>query len=533
MKTHQINIEPAQAEIAGRLLAELARRQMEALSLYETLPVAREFHTCRARQRIIRGSNRSGKTLAACVEVARAVTGQDPYKKYPLRDGRCIVLGKDEREIGEVLARKYFRAGAFKMIRDPKSGLWRAYRPWQAWDRENVQLTKPAPPLIPPRLIKSIGWKNKKENIPSKVVLKTGWEMLFLSSKAKPMKGADIDLAHCDEEVVEGSWYEELQARLFDRKGRFIWSVTPEAATEELYALHERAERGDPAIKEFVVRLRENPHFTEEEIDEFARSLSPLMRKAKLDGEYLFGLYRVFPELDQSVHGCVPFAIPEDWTRYLAIDPGRQVCAVVFLAVPPPRHRLGSQVFVYDELYIEASSASKFAYHVAQKVGFNPFEAFLIDRRNAHCDDIGSGQNVGQQYAEALARLKITCARTGSNFLYGSDDRTGRIESVRRWLEIRPDGKATIQIFWERCPKTVDELKRYHYKRDKFGNATDTPVDRNDHTVWGVGALAAFKPPYIKPKMVHLESGVWLAFQRKKKRREEKAGDAIRLGPPV
>jgi len=34
-------------------------------------------------------------TLAAAIEVARALTGQDPYGKYPKREGRAFLIGKD------------------------------------------------------------------------------------------------------------------------------------------------------------------------------------------------------------------------------------------------------------------------------------------------------------------------------------------------------------------------------------------------------------------------------------------------------
>src|SRR5262245_34655237 len=66
-----------------RLVREQARRQHEALKLYVPLPYQADFHASTAPERSLRASNRAGKTLAACVEVARAVTGQDHYGTYP------------------------------------------------------------------------------------------------------------------------------------------------------------------------------------------------------------------------------------------------------------------------------------------------------------------------------------------------------------------------------------------------------------------------------------------------------------------
>src|SRR3972149_1588114 len=71
-------------------------------------------------------------SLAHFVEIARALTGQDPYGKYPKRDGLAVCVAYGERHIGTVIHRYLFRWGAFKMIRDLGSGDWRTYRPWPA-----------------------------------------------------------------------------------------------------------------------------------------------------------------------------------------------------------------------------------------------------------------------------------------------------------------------------------------------------------------------------------------------------------------
>ena len=61
---------------ARNLVTELAKRKLESLRLYEPLPLAEQFHESKAYERILLGSNRSGKTLAAAVEVARAEIGR-------------------------------------------------------------------------------------------------------------------------------------------------------------------------------------------------------------------------------------------------------------------------------------------------------------------------------------------------------------------------------------------------------------------------------------------------------------------------
>jgi hypothetical protein len=68
---------------------------------------------------------------------------------------------------------------------------------------------------------------------------------------------------------VDGEWHPEMAARILDRSGRGIWSATPQAGTEQLFELHERAERDAnepcPSVEEFVILLADNPHIGEEE----------------------------------------------------------------------------------------------------------------------------------------------------------------------------------------------------------------------------------------------------------------------------
>src|SRR6185436_20277776 len=131
-----------------KVMAESAKRQSEALNLYRPLPKMQAFHESRKRVRLVVGGNRSSKTTSCVVEMARAFVGKDPYNKYTTRNGVYFVFGIDAKHLGSVIYKKLFRAGAFKMIRDPKTMLWRAFDP--VADAALIKEAKPAPPLIPP-----------------------------------------------------------------------------------------------------------------------------------------------------------------------------------------------------------------------------------------------------------------------------------------------------------------------------------------------------------------------------------------------
>lgn len=522
-----------------RLILEMARRKCEALKIYEPLPLQELFHKSLAPERLARGSNRSGKTLVAAVELARAATGQDPYNKYPKEDGRAFLVGKDGKHVGQVMYRKLFRAGAFKMIRDLKTGQWRAFRPWHPDDFEREKQAKPAPPLIPPRFIKEIAWENKREGVPNLVRLHNGWELSFFSSLGKPPQGSDVDVVWLDEEIVDADWYPEASARLIDRSGRFFWSATPQAGTMHLFELHERAEdersKEKPTVQEFYVKLADNPHLSEENKQAFADKLqSEEEKRVRIEGEFLITSFRVYPNFTMATHGVDYFEIPQTWTRYAAVDPGKQVCAVLFLAVPPPGDERGDHLYLYDELYLKDCDADRFGRAMAEKTRHQDFEAFILDAHWGRHTETGSGLTVEAQYTAALRKHKVKSRRTAHGFLWGSDDVDGGIEAVRGWLRVREDGTPLLRVLKGKLPNFEWEMKRYHFKRVK-DLVTDTPVKRHDHLADCTRYLALCHPKYRKPQPREaFQGGVgrqYRAMLEARKKRRGAEGAAFRLGP--
>jgi hypothetical protein len=508
-----------------RAFIELNNRKLEALRLYEPLPVQADFHKSQARQRVVRGSNRAGKTLAAAVEVARALTGQDPHGKYPLTNGRWYAVGLDLNFIGQVIFKKLFRAGAFKIIPDKDApGGWRAYRPWDVADLARRKEAKPAPPLIPPRLIESIAWEDKGKGIPKMVVLKNGWELSFYSSAAKPPQGMDLDGVWFSEEIEDDEWYPEMVMRLLDRGGRFIWDATPQAGTDKLLELSEMAEakKGQLSapVEEFVVLLADNPHIEQAEKDLLDDLLTEDQKKVRVGGEFAVHGLKVFPEFQVSVHCKTGIDIDGRWTKYLAVDPGRQVCAVLFGAVPPP----GTQPFdlcLYRELYIRNCSAEVFGDEMAKACRDEDYELFVIDGHMGRQTEMGAGKTVEDQYAAALKARKVACRRTGHRFLHGIDDVQAGLELCRAALRIdaeRDPPSPRVVLLSGKLPNFVEEIKKYKYKRTARV-VSDVPEDRGAvHLMATFRYMVGCKPKYVKPKSVTRGSDAYQHFQNKQKK---------------
>lgn len=520
-----------------RILAELASRRAESLRMYRPLPRQADFHSSRCRHRLVRGSNRSGKTLSSAAEIARAVTGQDPHGKYPLTNGRCFAIGKNLAHCGDVMYRKLFRAGAFKMIKDSGTGLWRVFRENDPADYARLKEAKPAPPLIPRRFVKEIAWFNKKANQPQQVTLKNGWEINFFSSEGKPPQGSDIDICWMDEEIIDQEWLPEMQMRIGDRNGCIIWSATPQAGTEGLYDLHERAEEDEalpPAergVEEFLLLLADNDYMGDQARKNLAADAlrqGPDAYRVRVKGEFAIDSRKVYPEWSDKFF-VDEFEVPNHWTRYAFIDPGRQVCAVLFMDVPPIEedpHR-----YFTDELYITDCDALKFGKAMAEKASQRQIQAAWIDRHESRKKDTGSGLTIEEQYSRALKKLNVSFVEGGCHFYGAPDDAKARRLALHSWLNEDEQGITRLKVF-RRCFKFDWEMRRYRHKVID-NHVTDEVVKRNDHLCDDAGYAALVDPPYRKPKKRLLTpQGVFRALLAKRaKRRSEQGSPRVNLGP--
>jgi hypothetical protein len=530
-----------ETERLQQLLVERAKRKLSAIRLYEPFPSQAGFHSDMAKERLLRGSHRGGKTIPGAIELARAVLGLDPFNKYPRKNGRAYVVGKDEKHLGETLYPKLFKAGAFKIIKDPVTKQWRAFRPWS--DEAIKHLAKPAPPIIPPTAIKSISWRKKNAGIPDKVVLNTGWEITFWTSLGKPPTGMELDIAWFDEEIVDPAWYPEMKFRLMDRAGRFYWTATPKAGTEQLLDLHERAavqkSWKKPVTTEHFVHVKDNPFISSVEKEEVASVLSESDYQTRFEGEFVILKARIYPEWDERIHGVPYFDIPKTWTIYVVVDPGRQVCASLFLAVPGPDDEEAGRLFIFDELYIRNSNAQLFGEGMKRKLNNKNRQAyaFLIDRHGSKISDGGTGKSIMAYYSAALKKYDVKSMQTGHNFWLASDNPDADTEAARAWLISRDneDPKQcgpVLSVITESCPNFCREIKKYRYPRVQGEIVEKIPHKGDVHLMDCLRYLAAHNPRWVPPPD-NGAGGSWVLryLEEKKKAAARGRFSHIRLGP--
>jgi hypothetical protein len=523
------------------LQREQAARQLEPLKLYRPHEYQRPVHECPANEVIVLGGNRSGKTLCSAMEFAWAVTGTHPIKgRYPRENGNAAIVCSGWRHVGMVLAPLLLKAGAFNVIRDEKTGLWRAYNP--VTDRARRDQAKPAPPLIPPRLIEQQSWLLKAANQIQTLTLTNGWNIQFYSSEGDPFQGIAMDLIWVDEDITnDGNWLSEMQARLGDRKGRLIWSAMPHSKNDALLGLSDRADRaaelGQDHIAKFVFRFLDNPAIDESEKQKMLERWSALgadTLRMRAEGEFTFDSLLVYPNFTMSVHGMdrakLPNeTVPMEWTRYAVVDPGHSVTAVLFAAVPPDE----DFCLLYDELYIRNCNAVIFGDRFRDAVGSQPFYAFLIDAHGARLTDIGSGRSPQDQYTERLSDLGVRSQMTGASFIPGCDDIQAGLSSVRSALHIRSSGSPFLRVLRGSCPNLERELKRYKKKSVNVGGqtiVTDEPNKRGEfHLVDCLRYLMAYEPRYHKLEAAVERPWWWEVVKRREK--ERNSGGVVYLAP--
>lgn len=554
-----------------QLQEELTERKEEALRLYRPLPLQELFHRSRASERILRGGNRSGKTLAWAVEIARAATGADPHKKYPTDRPLMIwTIGFNENHLGRVIHLNLFRHGAFNLIRDLNTDEVRAWNPYDESDLSRESERVPAPPLIPFRMVVSESWVNKGERIFSVIRLHDenhpmgGTEIWGFSSMSQmPPMGNKVDVIGIDEDIKYSRHIAELQARLSDTRGKLIWSAFPYNNNDALVDMSARAtvqrdlwerEKKPPNVEEVVLAFRDNPFIPEEEKQKRYEGWDDDEINARDLGQFGVDNILVYPTFNKGIHGLPRTAwgeetivakhpieavllnnqLPLDWCRYMSVDPGHTLCAVLFAAVPPPT--FGDFCVIEDELYLKNCDAEKFADRVAEKVEGRYYEAFIIDDPGSRQTNAATGKTIREQYGEELRKRRVASRITGHGFIPGSMEIIARCATVRRWLRVRTDLTTKFRYVAGNCPNMVNEFGKYKKERDSKGRIGEKPESRNfSHAMNALEYLAQYDPKYHKPEPPRVQrSPVLTLLDSWRDSNKKQAGaDYINLGPPI
>jgi hypothetical protein len=479
---------------------ELYKRDSQALNLYIPTPGAMLFHDSMAGERGLVGSNRAGKSVAAGVEVAWAATGTHPNRdKYPHNNLEICIVGPRLEHLSLLYDILCGEGKTFKVLKDgidwiiPKYSVPEHHARLREW--------KDAPPLIPPEMIADEpSWYNKNANQPSIVRLTNGTKIYFFSFEQDPPRGVPFHLAWLDEEARGvDKWLSELRARFISVMGRLIWSSTPESATPTFYDLKTRSERPDMKDKvpykrtEFFELLsKDNPYLPPLGLEAASERLGeddPEAASAKIDGEWTFRRFLVYPEFDEKIHVIEPFNIEWRDSCYAITDPGRTRCGTLFVVLvhPDSPHYLPDQpdrVVVFDELLIQTAkdkdgryigiNAESYAEKFCKK--WQSYKHWLEDitfdwQQGRKKDEFDI--EIMEHYRAALERKAII--PRNRNFVHAKSNLTYGIEEVSKFLVPDDNKPPKFVIMRGKAPQLIYEFKKYQREQLKGNNGRLTP----------------------------------------------------------
>lgn len=557
-----------------KALAEYAKRRSMALSVFRPQPQQEPFFRHYAREWLVRGGTRSGKSTIASIAFGAIatdtpVTMEDGTKidmRQPWQKGKCLtmwVIGYDSKHIGQTVHRLLFRKGLFRTIVDKKTNMLRSFRLWEPEDAARENEAKDSNPVIPAAFIDptSWDWENKKGKEFKSVTI---WNpqtkepianIFAFSSKAEPKQGDPVDVIWIDEAIQDPKHYDEWQSRIVDRRGRIFWSSWPKIDNNALMLLTERAEsesdKPEPLVREIVIATSDNKALHEKNKAEFLAGLSDEARRARDRGEYITDQQRAYPLYDRETH-CVKISDidlidkedgisrelsktdgipPREWTRELILDPGTQHPAVLFCAIPPITY--GEYRIIYQELYPGRADAFELAELIKKLGAGQRFYRFIIDARAGRQQQMGYDARVADNYIRAFKKERIKSISLGYRFVEGCGDVGGRMGCLREWLHYQ-DGQdyPTLRIVNHRCPNLCKQMKNYKLSRVNNDVREDRPAPGQAIDL-AVAAeyWAASKPRYVPYSLTPEDGGAAYVQWIKRFGRKKSQQSGYHLGP--
>ena len=157
-------------------------------------------------------------------------------------------------------------------------------------------------------------------------------------------------------------------------------------------------------------------------------------KAALLYGEWNIFAGQYFKEWRSELHTVQPFEIPTHWKRFRSMDWGyNDPACVLWYAVDPD-----SRIYVYRELYINETPASKLAAKILElsKGESIAYTAASPDAWGKRGNDSIHGESI----AETFLKNGVPLTKADNNRIPGW-------QRVHEFLQTAPDGKPYVQVF--------------------------------------------------------------------------------------
>lgn len=326
---------------------------------------------------------------------------------------------------------------------------------------------------------------------------------IFLKGADNPdsLRGVSLRGAVLDEFAFfkNGSdvWRKIVRPALGDKQGWAIFSSTPDGVHNPFYDIVELAKENATGswFYSHAIAL-DNPYFP---VAEWHDTKAEYEAEGKIDewvqeweAQFTTPASLVYNEFDVDKHVISPNLIPRTNLTYaIGMDFGlKDPFAVVFVAID--QH---DNWYIYDEIYLPDLPVDKMATVLHQKMGDVYFTRIIGDSAGAH--------EIASLRSKALGdkRVWVTPAKKGKDSI-----RAG-VRLVKNQLYIR-EGTGKPKLFvGSNCKAFIREIQTYKRLRDAWGEASETPEDKNNHLMDALRYLAldhaASRNPVKKAKKLY------------------------------
>lgn len=433
-----------------------AAKKPNVLSYSPNSSVHRDFHKSEKVGRLLRGGNRSGKSVAGAVESVWRSTGKHPYlntHEVPTR-GRIVTVDRE--------------AGIEQIIKP----LLRQWVPIS--ERVNGS------------------WEDSYNNGKKLFTFRNGSTIELKTHQQEVESFAGVPLHWCwfDEEPPQAI-FNECRLRLIDYNGCWYMTMTPVAGQDWIFDRF--ISTAAKNVDMFEVDITDNPHLSKEALALLDDDLDEDERKVRRQGIFVPKGGLVLTEFDYSRHIIASSGvIPSSWAIYVSIDHGFNApSAILWHAVSP-----NGSVVTFKEIY-RNKLVIKVLVGMIKEINQEIEREPLI-----YMGDPSMAQKNGITGTSALQEYRMH----GIPLMQAPKDVPGRINRMNEYL------KYDKWHITDQCPNTIKEARAYSFKifnspkiADR-NNRREEPNKKNDHAMDSCGYFFNFMP-HLGPESKKLTRG--------------------------
>lgn len=434
------------AEFARQLAG--AAKKPNVLSYQPNSKIHEAFHKSRKVGRILRGGNRSGKSVAGVVEGINRSTGRHPY--YPTHElpvlGRIVTVDRDN---------------GIKQIILPLLKQW-----------------------VPPSELKNGSWEDSWSNADKEFTFRNGSKIDIKThqQEVEAFAGVPRHWTWFDEECPQAI-FNECRLRLIDFNGVWWMTMTPVEGQDWIFDRFIVTENKN--VEMFEVNIRDNPHLNQEALKLLSEDLTEDEKEVREKGTFIPRGGLVLREFNYDRHVIRGGRqVPKNWSIYVSIDHGfNNPTAILWHALSPDGH-----IVTFREHYRNRMIIKDHVQRIRDinaEIGREPL-MYMGDPSMSQKNAI-TGTSALQTYRDL-----------GIPLVQAKKDVAGGIDKMNQYF------KYDMWTITQDCPNTIKEIKGYGFKifespkiADR-NNRREEPNKKNDHCPDSCRYFFSFMP-YIQP----------------------------------